>query len=520
MSRRAQSAPLGGSMLAAVQPAGPTVEAFILDFENRVQGIMGPVGGGKTTGCIQKVDVIAAVQPICHDGVIRSKGIVWRDNFRTLEKTVLASWFEWFPKEMRDPLTGTDMWDFSGGNDRPAVHTRRWKSPRGIIESITEFVGIGNHRIEDITRGSMWTWGWGNEWDLDHEDTIDAVDQRLPRYPPKRMLKNPDEDPIPFLFGDFNAPDNENWTYNRFKERSIPGYRLYEQPGGMEPNAENRQNLPRGYYENMIATKPDWWVRRFVHNQFGYSRYGKPVYPEFNERKHMAERELMPVPQIGLRIGIDAGGTPAAVIAQQLPNGQVRWLDEVVSDKEAITGPRRFGEALAARLLQPKYAQCQVEMIDYDPSALYGADTADGQAAWIEIVSAAIGVPAIPHYTNEPSLRQEPVRHLLTQDIDGRIPALQISPTCRKAGAGMAYGYRFENVKKDPKSPTKEKPEKNDFSHVCEAGEYVTGSYTDRHAIIQRSANASTRLAQAGMDVATRGRARAPKPGDFDVFRT
>lgn len=513
-ARRAQA--VAPEPLESIAPAGPTVEAFILDFDNRVKGLMGPYGSGKTTGCMQAGAVISAIQPICNDGVIRSKGVIIRDTFRNLEKTVLNDWFDWFPKEMKDPITGQNMWDFAGGNDRPAVHTRRWKTERGIVESICEFIGIGEQKIENITRGARWTWGWANEWDLLPLETIEAIDKRLPRYPPKRWLADPKANPIPFLLGDFNAPDRENWTHKVFKEAPRPGWKLYEQPGGMEPDAENKHNLPAGYYENMVATMPDWQVQRLVHNKFGYSRHGKPVYPEYNERKHLASNELMPVKGIGLRLGADAGGTPAMIIMQRLPNGQVRWLDEIVSDRERITGPKRFAAAAAELLLSPKYRGCDIELMDHDPSALYGADTEAGELSWVETVAQALGVIAVPHYTNEPALRQAPVRELLTQDIDGRIPALLISPTCRKAASGMAYGYRYETVGQQTGAKLKEKPEKNEWSHVCEAGEYGTGSYTDRHSIITRAAGA--RLQQQLAAQIQRG--PRPQPGDFDVFRT
>lgn len=515
MSRRKQA--VAPDAIESVAPAGPTIAAFILDFENRVKGLMGPLGGGKTTGCMQAGAVIAAIQPICSDGVIRSKGVVIRDTFRNLEKTVLGDWFDWFPKEMKDPITGQDMWDFAGGNDRPAVHTRRWKSERGIVESITEFIGIGEQKIENITRGARWTWGWVNEWDLVSLDIVEAIDKRLPRYPPRRWLADPKASPIPFLLGDFNAPDRENWTHKVFREGAPrPGWKLYVQPGGMEPDAENKQNLPDGYYENMVATMPDWQVQRFVHNKFGYSRYGKPVYPEYNERKHLSTRELMPVADIPLRIGADAGGTPALVIMQRMPNGQVRWLDEVTSDREKITGPKRLALAAQELLLLPKYRDCHIEFMEFDPSAIHGADTEAGELAWFETVAQALGIVAIPHYTNEPTLRQEPIRDLLTQDIDGRIPALLISPTCRKAAAGMAYGYRYENVGQQLGAKLKLSPEKNEWSHVCEAGEYGTASYTDRASIISRGAGARTRNMQ---DMPAAVRARAGARGDFDVFK-
>ncbi len=51
--------------------------------------------------------------PVCADGVIRARGVVTRDNYRSLQRTTLPSWFNQFPKD----LPGAK---FEGGQDRPS----------------------------------------------------------------------------------------------------------------------------------------------------------------------------------------------------------------------------------------------------------------------------------------------------------------------------------------------------------------------------------------------------------------
>lgn len=490
------------SILDGWSPPGPVSRAFALDFASLVKAIMGPVGGGKTTTCIFAGQAFSASMPTCLDGVVRSKGVVVRDSFRTLEKTTLASWFQWFPKDH-------PSWDFTGGNDRPAVHTLRFHLSGGRrLESITEFVGIGDHKIEDILRGWEGSWSWMNEADLMSGDVLDYLTQRIRRYPSKRFLPKGVDPPGQVLL-DLNAPDIDNWIYERFIENKPTGWAFYRQPGGREPGAENLENLPRDYYDRMSEGKQDWWLRRFIENKFGYSRYGTPVYPEFNELLHVAPQPLLPVPGLPIGLGLDAGGHPAGIIAQPMPNGQLRWLDEIYLG--GGVGPERFSAELN-RVLVERYSRCDVTRAFADPSAMHGADTEAGEMSWIDIVGRSIGRPVIPAGTNDPYLRTEAVRQKLTTMIDGRHPGLLVSPHLRLAIRGFAYDYRFEKLRKDQKSLLKPRPEKNEASNVHDAGQYITMEMAGIQKVIDQAARAGR------ASVRPREAAPVQRPGDFDVF--
>lgn len=491
------------ALLKAWAPPGPVSQAFALDLASLVKFIMGPVGGGKTTTCIFASQAFSATMPVCTDGLIRSKGVVVRDSYRTLEKTTMASWFQWFPKDHPG-------WDFTGGNDRPAVHTLRYRRPDNRpVESIVEFVGIGDKRVEDILRGWEGSWAWMNEADLMSEDVLDYLTQRIRRYPSKRWLPQGVDAPG-MVMGDLNAPDVDSYVYRKFVEALPEGWRFYVQKGGLDPGAENLANLPRDYYQRMMAGKQDWWVRRFIHNRFGYSRFGHPVYPEFNEHLHVAPQELAPRRGLPLVIAMDAGMSPAAVILQPLPDGQILLLEELVPGHGV--GPARFAAGIV-QLLTERYAGFEIRAAVADPAALYGADTEAGEMSWIETVGKAIGHPVVPCFTNEPSLRTEAVRLRLVSMIDGRRPGLLVSPVCRKTIQGFAYGYRFENVKKDANAPFKERPEKNDFSHVHDALQYGVLEIVGRYGVIEQAAKGG----RPGRPE-TPNPALAPRPGDFNVW--
>jgi hypothetical protein len=344
---------------------------------------------------------------------------------------------------------------------------------------------------------------------------------RLGRYPPRDAYGNGAS-----WWGaglDFNAPDTENWTYHDLVEVPIEASKFFRQPGGLEPGAENLENLPGGrrYYEQLIAANPEWWVRRYVHNKFGYSRVGKPVYPEFNDARHVAGSPLIPVRGIPLIVGADAGGTPAAVLMQRMRDGQWRILDEIVTPNDQVTGPLRLAKQVNLLLAEERYRRAMDDahfdleagekpIIGYcDPSALYGADRQAGERNWMEAVAHATQIRFKPAPTNDPMSRMEAVRRPLIPTIDGTQPAFLLSPACRVLRKAFNSGYRFRKLQIAGSERYDERAEKNEFSHVMEALQYgmdAGGEHlevTGRRERRERAYRAAPATAQTDYDPTT-----------------
>jgi len=477
-------------------PPGPVAKNFILS-DDLSPFIMGPVGGGKTTACIYKRIRAATQMPACRDGVIRCRWVVVRSTFRDAEKTVLASWLASFPKT----YPGSS---WSGGNDRPAVHTLRFRLANGpIVEATTEFIGLNGQRIEDRLRGFEISGGWVNEADTVDEAGLRYLEQRTGRYPKKEWLPS-GVDPYRQVIGDFNAPDIDNWTYATFVEKKTGNEDeksqnrvLFVQPSGLSPEAENINNLPKGYYEQMAADNPDWFVQRMVHNRFGYSRDGKPVYDTFNPAVHVASKRLIYDPQLPLLIGADGGaGTlkPAAVFAQIHAGWQLRILKEVVPGHGY--GPTRFSEMVVAAIEQG-FPRIQELMAWGDPSTGRGADTEGGEQTWGEIFGKALGIPLrIPfNGSNEIALRTDAVRaELMT---DGTTPNMIIDPySCPVLIRGFASTYRFKKRTDGSYEPTPDKTSVADDVH--NALQYLVGGARGRQAIVQGVRNRARDRQEAG----------------------
>ncbi|SFT67067.1 hypothetical protein SAMN05444141_102665 [Pseudovibrio denitrificans] len=489
-------------------PPGPVARNFIRN-SILTKAIMGPVGGGKTVACAMARVVAATLMPPCKDGVIRDKWVVVRTSFRDAEKTVLASWQQWFPKD----YPGSS---WTGGNDRPVTHILKWRLPDGTrVEAETIFLGLQNSTVAEKLRGMEISGAWLNEMDTIDEHGLKYLEQRTGRYPKKSDLKDPNAKRFRQVIGDFNAPDVDNWTYDTFVENPSPNRVLYQQPSGLSPKAENLRNLEPDYYLKIVENEEEWYIRRFVRNEFGFSRDGKPVYSDYNGSFHTSARDLKPDQSLPLLIGLDAGLNPSAILGQPRPNGQLIITDELVPGQGY--GADRLSELLND-LIARRYYQVPSIRIWADPAAQYGADKEGGELSWIETVSKALSEPVLipANGSNELGLRLAAVRAELTKLIDGHAPRLLISRHCKKLNRGFASGYKYKKRPKDAGPAYDPEPSKNEYSHPHDALQYLVLGYRGRPAVVSDAAGSRRDRGDQQND----RRGPPPKKGSFDPHNT
>lgn len=473
-------------------PVGPVAEAFVNDL-SLIDAIMGPFGSAKTTSCIRKMVMSCGQQPKNpRDGVRRARWCVVRDTYDQLETNVLKSWFAWFPK---------DSGDYNGRERRHTVKidmvTLGGASERWELEVL--FRAMGDLKAEDVLKGMELTGLWLNETDTLDRSILTFGIGRIGRYPAMKDGGNG----YRAVICDFNAPDVDNWTYELLVEKKLPldeaaqaslrkalGERFkiafHPQPGGREPDAENIQNLPDGYYEQMMIGMPTHHVSRFVDNKFGAVRNGQPVYPEYNDKMHCAAVPLKPTKNVPVGFAIDGGTTPAAVFGQRDELGRIRWLDELVVFKPENDGvleqmgAETFGRLLGEFWLE-HYGECEFGGAWGDPAAWYGQED---EFSWISLCwkafKKAVGLRAAkwkikpaPCNGNRLPERLEAVRRPMKENIAGE-PAFQISPTMRVVRRGFNNGYVILRVQLSQGTGRyQDKPHKNDYSHVQDAGQYL-----------------------------------------------
>jgi len=163
-------------------------------------------------------------------------------------------------------------------------------------------------------------------------------------------------------------------------------------------------------------------------------------------------------------ICLDFGLTPAAIICQII-GGRWRVLEEIVTSD---MGVKAFGQRLKMHLA-----------VNYPgmASQIWGDPAGDHRAQTDEMTPFRLldnmGVPALPAPgENDLTMRIEAVDSILSRMIDG-MPGVLISPNCRILISGLEGKYQYkrrrtaDGVKYDPK------PDKNHYSHICEAFQYA-----------------------------------------------
>lgn len=435
---------------------GPVAEAYYWDDAD-VVAIQGPVGSGKTTTKMRRKLRRARMMPrSVIDGVRYYKCLFVRETYRQLWATVIPSYLETFPKEL-------GAW--SGGRGDPVRHHIRFSDEYGEIDFIAEFMAFGDD-IAASLRGLQVTDLDISEADTNPLETLTFGVGRINRYPARQHFEgySPDQRSYGQIDCDFNAPDEDNWTFKVFHDdkgreeiakqltATLPEgakpirLTFHRQPGYGEPGTENLQNLSPGYYElqialNRLAGKSDV-TNRMVYNRTTYLRAGEPVFArEFNRRIHVAEATIAPDPGLPLLIGLDQGFKGAAVLAQFDTPYHWTILAELHFPNERLMAAE-FGRRLSD-LIDRRFSHLRKGDGWGDMAGEQGASQAtDENATWNRIVGQAAGFRVRPQRigTNRIQPRLEAVRAAL-EFVQGGRPGLLIDPSCKFLIRGFEARY-------------------------------------------------------------------------------
>ena len=519
------------------RPPGPVAAGFI-DHQGPIDLIRGPWGSGKTIACVYKIVTHAALLfPVCRDGWVHVRCAAIRDTYREMAKTALQSWEEFFPRN--GPYTASEKGAWSGGQDRPVKHILEWdvirKWPDGQRQTPVrlemEFAAIGESNLDSFFKGYERSMGWMNECDLVHEDVPGRLYGRTNRYPPiaevcewegDRLGRIADPDSgeqaiaMPrIVLGDFNPPDEANWTYKREIEEpeKWPDYHFFAQPSGLSPLAENRAGKKRHQYEaeeRQFGGPTSADARRNVHGEYAAKALGTIVYQRFSLQRHRSDERLDPLPGIPLLMGFDGGGRPACGIGQMSTIGQFRALREVCADPDTVTHPERFGTHVL-EVLTRDFPGMPIRAAWGDPADFGGVDEAHGQLAFMQILAQVLGVPILPSETNEITARTGSLDFYLG-DIDANTPRSIWCPSLTMTIRGFVSQYHLSR-KASAGETDRLEIVKNEYSHVMNAWEYLAYGYRGRGQLV----DGAVKAVRPGGNVTPILRSRAAK-ADFDVF--
>ncbi len=450
----------------------PTLSRF-LRSNVFVRGAQGPFGSGKSAACNVEIFRRAMETPPCRDGVRRSRWLVVRNTYPQLRDTTIKTFEQWVPEEL-------GKWNRTEHNfcltKVPGVEAevmfRALDRPQDVANLLSlELTGAYINEARETPRG-----------------IFDAIQGRIGRFPSRAQL--PDS-VVPWcgLWFDTNPPDTDHWIFKLFEEdQPDPAlFALFKQPGGRSPKAENLPNLPAGYYERLASGKSPDFVKVYVDAEYGFVMDGRPVFPEFKDSLHVDE-SITPNERLIILAGQDFGLTPAAVLAQRDPkDGQLQVFDEYVSDD---MGAVRFAQELARHIKS-----------EYPGRKLRGhGDPAGEQRSQVDertpfdVVQAA-GLSINPAPTNDVTLRREAVaQNLMRLTIQGR-PGIAIHPRCRVLRKALAGGYCYRRLQVAGRDAFTDKPDKNRFSHVADALQYLcVGEGEDSRAVGEEPNEAPVRV--------------------------
>ena len=456
------------------KPDGEVLKSFMKD-STFFRGIRGPVGSGKSVSCCVEVFRRALEQKKGADGLRKSRWAIIRNTNPQLRTTTIKTWLDWFPESD----WGRFHWSV------PYTHHIK----KGEID--LEVIFLALDRPEDVKKllSLELTGIWINEAREIPKSIIDACTMRVGRYPSMR-----DGGPSwSGVIADTNAPEEDHWWPIMAGEVPVPdhipreqakmlvkpdNWNFFTQPCGMletkdeegeiqdykeNPKAENQKNILANYYSNLIRGKTKSWIDVYVMNRLGHIQDGKPVYPMFASEVHIAKEEIPVAANVPVYVGIDFGLTPAAVLAQKVRG---RWFvqSEIVAVDMGIV---RFAEVLRQELATRFSAASEV-IIYGDPAGDFRAQT--DESTPFHILRGA-GLRAFPAPSNSVDLRLESVSSQLTKMVEGK-PALLIDRRCPQLIKGFEGGYAYKRMEVSGERYA-DKPDKNMFSHVHDAAQYL-----------------------------------------------
>ncbi len=335
--------------------------------------------------------------------------------------------------------------------------------------------------------------------DSDGEIEIDEHGRLMPVYEPVTRY---------CLLMDTNPPDDEHWWYHlavnghlssskdrgndtRLTEETYDFFDgpqpLIKQGDGsyeINPQAENIDNLPDGhqYYLKMLGGNTDEHINVMVLGKYGALFDGKLVYGQYADIMHAPQKGVAAMPGYALCLGWDFGACSACVICQ-LVNGQLRVIKELYSDE---TNTKVFARDEVRSYLQQHYSDYTIGVSVGDPSG--GNVRGEEDKSHIGILNdehlfvdedqgyeeppLAMGFLTLPAPgNNDITLRINAVESFTINMREGE-PCLVVDRDCTRLRKGFQGGYHYKKVQGSD-GTWKEKPNKNHYSHLHDALQYV-----------------------------------------------
>lgn len=459
--------------------APPTVGRF-MDSESFGRGIVGPVGSGKTTGCLFELFKRACQQRPASDGFRYTRFAILRQTLKQLKDTVLKDCTSW--------LRGICEYKVS----ESTIYIEF-----GDVKSEWLFLPLEDETDRARLLSMQLTGAWLSEAIEMDVSVIPDVSGRCGRYPGAN-LGGASWSGIIF---DTNAPpEGSDWYKFMTDEEERKDWQLFFQPSGLSLEAENLEwlnqsadtlKLPvdhperlaegRKYYERLARNPNVDWVKRYVHGQFGDDPSGTAVFKDSFKRSFHVVDDLSPVHGYPLIVGQDFGRDCWSIICQPDHKGRLLVLEEVPA--EDIGLELHVTKALRPALFQERFLGRPVCVVG-DPAGM--AKSSISEETSFDCLK-RLGLATMPAPTNNLDPRIRAIEALLLSQRDGGPTLVIDGKRCPKIVRALDGGYRYAKTRQGVRKPT---PDKNEYSHGIDALQYaclvvhggMTGLITSRLA--------------------------------------
>ena len=487
--------------------ASTTMREFMLS-DDYVRTLAGPIGSGKSVACAHELMRWAAQQNPNSAGIRKTRFLITRNTADQLKSTTLKTIIDWFPPEVYG------RW---AASDKTLFYNLRLPD-KTIIQ--TEWMLIALDTPDDVRKAlSLEATGlWGNEARELHPEVVDGLLMRVNRYP---SMKDGGVTRPGAIF-DTNMPNEDTWWEDKMEnpprnwsihvqppavittDQYIEKYR--EEPPeaavfesgqevhyAVDPAHDNYDNLAKDYYPNTGEGKTEDFIRVYLRCQYGRSLGGKPVFENtFNPDRHV-RRGVKPVlsSNYPLCVGLDFGRTPAAVVGQVTPAGQVVIVGEICGEN---MGMEKFVKTLLNPYMFQKFGAHSF-YIAPDPAGYQMTQLGEqSPAGWLKAQGFQLARPM----SNEVDARVRAVEGLLMGGVDSNPMFIIDDVEAPLTAQGLKGKYRWKTDKHGELMSARE-PVKNKWSHPCEALQYLAmviqgGHMGHRHnrtakpVVVQRAA--------------------------------
>lgn len=450
----------------------PTATGKLFHADNSfVRLVMGPYGSGKSTMCINDIVVRAAQMPIWFNGRRKSRWAIVRNTSGELVSTTLQTWLAWF----------SDLGDVRKRQKPLLTYEHVFNDGVGVIELDLIFIALD--RPDDVRKikSLELTGVYLNELSELPQNVLSHFKGRVNgRYPSKSFCPHPYWSGI---IADTNPPDEDHWIYNHFEQAVTPNYRVFHQPSGLledesglikdkegnyvqNPQADNVEHLSGDYYPKLAEKQSEGFIKVYCCGRYGLVESGKRVYPEYNDDIHSVPH-IEAIQGDPLYLGWDFGLTPACVVLQITPRGQIRVLKEYLGDDIGI---KTFAKNIVIPMLAIDFPYNKVGGSEGDPAGAKGDEIMEELSCIGELC--ALGIATNPASTNDIDVRINSVRYFLNLMIDGQPAFLLDRGNCPTLRKGFMSGYHHKRISISGDERYQDKPNKNKYSHPHDALQY------------------------------------------------